>query len=250
MKRNKKLLMLTERDIKLFDYLFMNKVALPTQVNRDVFGNISLTDVYRRLRMLCNANLLENRGVIISKRPCQVFSLTKLGFCKLKGDDDFGKIRKQLNSDSIIHDIRLIDIQYRFKQLKMTLEYFSENLIRSNCEYAKVSLNGMLGNINCDSVVKMKFPKNEYFLPIEYELNQKGGKRYDNLFLNYYLNSKIEALLYIVHDEQILKCVVNRARSIGEGFPAKIFFITYDKFMQNTEQVIFTNHLGQKMLLN
>ncbi|MBF0362732.1 MAG: hypothetical protein HQK49_17065 [Oligoflexia bacterium] len=246
--KNKKNI-LNDKDRNLLEYLFMNKVALPKQINRDVFGKLSMPNVYRRLYRLTNAQFILHHYFTWNGDPYRAFSLTPQGFKTCVKGDDVSHIRKQLRSENVIHDIQLVDIQERFNRLTMVLEYHTENYLRSNCDHARIVLKEYLNNINSDALLKIKFSQSEHYVPLEYEREQKVAKRYENLFLDYYLNSKVPAVLYIAENEKVLKKMVEVATNVSSGFPPKIFFIPYDKLMANDQSVTFINHLGHQMQL-
>ncbi|MBF0299780.1 MAG: hypothetical protein HQK51_13730 [Oligoflexia bacterium] len=242
-------LTLDQRDMDLFEYLFSNKVALLHQINRDVFGNIPRVSMYRRLKRLDQNGFLAKQVFMLNSKPYQAISLSFNGFKKYLPKSEKGELRTQIHSDSITHDVQLLDIQNRFKRFEMVKEYFTENQIRSNADYGRIILRDILEEINCDGVVKIKYPKFESYVPIEYELSQKSGKRYADYLMEYYLNPKIFIVLYIAGSEELQKKLLAISKRVGEKFEPKIFFTTYDKFMADSETVTSTNHGGHQMIL-
>ncbi|MBF0300313.1 MAG: hypothetical protein HQK51_16455 [Oligoflexia bacterium] len=144
----------------------MNKVALPNQINRDVFENLSMPNVYRRLQRLTDEQLVLHHYFTWERKPFRAFSLTPQGFKTFVGGDDANHIRKQLRSENVIHDVQLVDIQNRFKKLSMVLEYYPENYLRSNCDHARIVLKENLHNINSDALLKIRFSKDDHYVPL------------------------------------------------------------------------------------
>ncbi|MBF0361164.1 MAG: hypothetical protein HQK49_09140 [Oligoflexia bacterium] len=243
-------MLLSENEINLLDYLFVNKVALPLQINRDIFTKITLSNVYKKLTSMEVANLINRHPIKFKDKIYQAISLTNQGLQRYLGGDSREGLRLQISSDKIAHDIRLLDIQYRFRQFKMVKDYFTENQIRSNSDHSRVLLQDILNGINCDSVVDVEFKQGRFYIPVEFELSPKSTKRYREIFIKYYINPKIDSVLYIVYDQNELDRLVTISKKVGQGFAHKIFFILFNDFIYSVNEVAFRNYFGQKIVIS
>ncbi|MBI4404211.1 MAG: hypothetical protein HY537_08625 [Deltaproteobacteria bacterium] len=60
---------LRPRDVALFEYLFINRIAIARQINRDIFGVRDLRNVLRRLRFLIKRGYVRRIAVDQSEMP-------------------------------------------------------------------------------------------------------------------------------------------------------------------------------------
>ncbi|MBF0363833.1 MAG: hypothetical protein HQK49_22625, partial [Oligoflexia bacterium] len=168
---------------------------------------------------------------------------------KYSGDDDKTGLRLQINSDKVVHDLRLLDIQHRLKKFQVVKDYYTENHIRSNDDHSRIVLRDFLGNINPDGVIDVELNGGRFYIPIEYENIPKSKVRYESIFLKYYINSKIDSVLYVVHEQNVLNKLVNITKNITKNFAPKIFFVLFDELISSPKEVIFKNYFGQKIVL-
>ena len=194
-KSKRKNVIVTERDRKLLLYLFVNKVATVRDIQQDIFGDVYLSLVHRRLRLLALDGLVTPQKREDSYHRL-VYSVSKKGFEKYIADKGVAK-RVQLLSDSVEHDLTVLEIKRRFRKFKNVLNVYSENLIRSGLldeDYPELR---QLGELRPDAVVKLKVRKKIYFLPLEYEASLKYFKRNTKLLTKYYTSPFVSAVLFI-----------------------------------------------------
>ena len=79
-KKKNKRVVLNHRDRELFNYLYQVKVATAKQIRRDVFDDVSLTVIYRRLKKLIRKKYIQRIPFFDGKKNISAFSLSKTGF--------------------------------------------------------------------------------------------------------------------------------------------------------------------------
>ena len=184
----------TERDELLFRYLFVNKAATVEDVAKDIFKGTSTKTVHRRLLKLSRAGLVEASGQR-EKGNRMVYSLTKKGFGTYVADEGTAG-RVQLKSDSIDHDLTLLEIKRRLRALENVAAVYSENLLRSGVMDDTKELR-RLRELRPDAVVKLKIQGDIHFLPLEYEASAKYSKRNAELLAKYYTNPHVAGVVFI-----------------------------------------------------
>lgn len=208
MKNSKKgVVAVTARDEKLFRYLFVNKAATVEAIGRDIFGDISIKTVHRRLLKLSSAGLVEafawrERG------NKMIYSLTKKGFREYIAEEKTLR-RVQLKSDCLEHDLTLLEIKRIFKGFGMVQGFYSENLFRSGMmdDIAEIKA---IREVNPDAIVKVRLKGESFFLPLEYEASAKYSKRNDKILAKYYTSLGIAAVIFISKNDRIEKRIVQK----------------------------------------
>ena len=98
-------------DIEFLKYLHSVKVASYEQASRDIYHGLKSNSVAKRLRKLENNKLIEGYRSRTIRHGKKVVSLTKKGFSEFvaKGEEQ----RIEIKSDSVEHDLSLVDIRLR-----------------------------------------------------------------------------------------------------------------------------------------
>ena len=98
---------ITDRDKRLFLYLFVNKVATINDIKKDIFHNkTAKKNVYRRLIKLSKAKIITS-SIEQGNLRRRLYSLTMEGFKKYISKEKVAR-RIQLKSDSIEYDLTLL----------------------------------------------------------------------------------------------------------------------------------------------
>jgi len=134
-KDTSKIGVVTERDRNLFDYLFENKVATVEDIRHDIFNNASKALVYKRLGKLERSELIQRSAYSLEDKLFHVYSVTEKSYERFIVIIKEDIRRRQLKSDTIEHDLALVDIKRRLKKLVRIKNYFSENQLQSNKIY-------------------------------------------------------------------------------------------------------------------
>jgi len=237
-----------ERDIALFNYLFLNKVASGQQVKRDIFKDLCHQVVYRRLSKLVRYGYLE-KIVDPDIYPMLAFSLSKKAFNKyiIQGDSD--AIRKQLKSNHIVHDLTLVDIREKIESCKMVTNYFTENLLQSKADCLGAYPLKDIIQIRSDAGLGVRNQGKTYCIALEYEANIKYKNRYRRLLTNYSKSEDIELVLFIGKNSGILKSIYAMEQKCGYQKYGKMFYSSLDDVLKSEGQMTFTNGQGDSFTL-
>lgn len=233
-------------DIEFLKYLHSVKVVSYEQANRDIYHGIKRDSVSKRLRKLESNKLIEgyrSRTVCHGKK---IVSLTKKGFYEFvaKGEEQ----RVELKSDSVEHDLALVDIRYRFLRRPKIKKYLSENELQT---WGKSHYDGIYStfvNLNSDSLVVVKGADNLQFLPIEFDAFHKSNSRYEQFFEKYYNSSEVTIALYVCNTKRIMMQLMKVEEQKGNTVHPKFFYILKNDLFENDE-LVFKNWKGQQIKL-
>ncbi|PIP91230.1 MAG: hypothetical protein COW01_06150 [Bdellovibrionales bacterium CG12_big_fil_rev_8_21_14_0_65_38_15] len=233
-----KKVIINHRDRDLFNYLYEVKVASEKQIRRDVYKEVTKTVVYRRLKKLIKASYLKRFLYFDGKRTISAYSLSKSSLRKfiLGNRSDEDTIKRCL-SDSIEHDIALVDIRHRFLSSRKIVDYFSENVLLSDASFVNSNEFNEFKRLHSDGMIVYKFDDESiYKLAVEYEHTLKYTPRYERLFADYENANHVVAILYICRDEKVLK----RIKKIVQSLKLTRFFVaTLDEFLVNPDRLKF-----------
>lgn len=237
------------RDLEknLFKYLFLNKVSTSVQIQRDIYRGISHQALYKRLNQLIGFGYLSaNYHKELGGRL--VYSLSPKGFTDYISGKSVKDFRKQIQSNSIEHDVDLADIKSKLCGFKMVSGYFTENFIQSRFESLDdEKLSGFKG-INFDAVVKVNKDGKEHLLPPEYERTLKFVSRYNDYFRKVYSRQEVAAILYICSSQSVLEKIQKYEQmALGNNWP-KVFYSTLDGIL-NSSSATFYNLKKETIIL-
>lgn len=247
--QNKKRIGIQIRDVekKLFSYLFLNKVATSIQIQRDIFLNISHQALYKRLNLLIESGFLTaNYHKELKGRL--VYSLTKKSLDEFVIGKSFKDLRQQLQSNSILHDLDLVDIRSRLKTFKMVETYYSENLIRSGLDLVENETIKEFRSLNFDAILKINKDNKNHMLALEYERSLKFSSRYLEYFKKVYSRPEVSAILYICENQKALDKIQKFEKSMIQNHWPKVFYTSLNGILANTT-VTFINLKNEKITL-
>lgn len=247
--QNKKRIGIQIRDIekKLFSYLFLNKVATSVQIQRDIFFKISHQALYKRLNLLIESGFLTaNYHKELNGRL--VYSLTKKSFEEFVIGKTSNEFRQQLQSNSVLHDLDLVDIRSKLKTFKMVDSYYSENLIKSGIDLTESDALKEFKNFNFDAILKIKKDDKTHLLALEYERSLKFSSRYQDYFKKVYSRPEVSAILYICESQKALGKIQNFEKVMIKNHWPKVFYTSLNGILAKTP-VTFINLKNEKITL-
>lgn len=235
-------LVITERDRKLFQYLFENKIASRRQITRDIFVNISKQTINRRLQKLRDNKYLNVHTVLLKNIVTFVYFVTPKGIREIKDQYRHLITGKTLKSNSPYHDLNLVDIRFQMNRLGLVNNYFSENVLQCCEEFSWSDSFKHFVNLNCDGVMELKTPKGPFLVALEYDFSDKSAERYRSKLLEYYVSLDIRVVLYICENKFIYNLLKRIDQEVCEnGFKSKIFYCLRKNIHNCAKGITFTN---------
>ncbi len=230
--KNKKII-ITDRDERLFKYLFAHKGASIKQIHRDIFPESNERKVYRRTQKLRNYGLI-NANVYSEKIQFGVFNITKKGLRHVYDlDEDLKSC--ELTSGNLQHDGRLLDLKILLSKMQCFDFYATENEIESgiseNINYPITAFK----ELHCDALLGIEWEGQKLNFAIEYENSEKSAQRYYDHLQNYYAYPSIENVIYFTKNNKISRRIINADKKILENRDcknSKIFVTNIEELKQ------------------
>jgi len=226
-----------EVDKKLFKYLHAVKVATYKQITRDIYQEYKLKSVVNRL------NKLEDNKLIAGYRSrqlnnCKVVHLTNTGF-KMFVCNEESKFVK-LKSESVLHDLDLVDIRYNLLKSPRICSYYTENQLQAWGSYLHDGKLSPLLGMNFDGVVEIQFKKSVMFIPVEYEKYEKYSLRYEVRLKKLHSSDEVPIIFYVCKTKEILNRLWYLERKLLKGRKPKLFLKLLTEFKED-KSLVFTN---------
>lgn len=243
-------IVLTRRDIDFFKYLHSCKVATTKQTNRDVFKCGHRTCHFRIKKFLTRK--------FISKIPSDgeidksfVLSLTSRGM-KVVNANFKGLIdNKRFRSNSISHDLKLVNIRSLLLGLEMVKGYFTENQIQT---YSLFNSQDDLSTFKEMRVDAMMFVQSQgkarLSIPLELEVSIKSSSEYQKKIREIYYHKGLTFLFYVCDSKESEVKIKKIETEFVTDQRKKIFYISYDELLSNNGIVTFINQDNQTFKLH
>ena len=239
-KKTKRKLRITKRDRSLFLYLYENKIASGKQIKRDIFNNIHLTVVQRRLRRLKSHGFLKEMAFVRKTTPFKAWSITSKAFNTHVSHELEQIERRQLGSNSPFHDMDLVEIRHAFFGKERVKEYLTENVIQSGSSLHGDEIERLKEHFP-DALVKMRIGKKDYWFCLEYEASLKSSSRCEEFLRKYYFHKNVAAVLFIYEEENIYKKILSLEKKLFSKMTPKIYYCSFEKIQSNKDQLEFEN---------
>ena len=216
-------IIVNNRDLKIFSYLFEQKVASQKVIFENFFSKRAQNTMVGRLQKLFREKLIGKSGCDLNGRMQIYYSLKLKGFKAIEQDFIFDTPDPYLKSDSIEHDLEICEIRNKLESYEMVDQYYSENYLQNCCFGEKSQVLLPLRELNADAGIVIKTNDGKFTAAVEYERRRKTADKYAKKFNDYYLRDDITAVFYICETKEIAKMIAKVDREIGAGFRAKIY---------------------------
>lgn len=236
-----------EIDLKFFKYLYSSKVATSSQIARDIYTGISHQALYKRLNKMIKLKIIEARYIkelggrlvySLSKRTLEEYFLDKR-----KGN------RQQTKSDSILHDLDLLDIKQMFLKSNNVSAFTTENVLLSGIELNGFSSIESIRRLSPDALLNLKINSELFCFALEYERSLKFSNRYNKFFSKYYANNFVDGVLLIGRDLKMTKNLMAKEESIMANSQRKFFYCDLETITNAKNKLEFINLSGDVIVL-
>ena len=238
---------ITERDVTLFRFLHNYKVASTKQIAQEVFKVYSGTTRERLYKLRVDGWIKSVCRDEDGDRSIS-YSLSRKGHLLLKKFYPESFHIDRYRSNSVDHDLRLIDIYKLFKTKKLVTKYWPENYLQTSKLVDKDITLSHFRDIQVDAVLKLDDKKGANLLcVVEYEASLKSVSRYARKIKQYYESPVVEVILCIPKSREIMKRIQNSEMEVSPEGDKKIYYLEFEKFISGSQKVTFHN-LNQQVL--
>ena len=246
MKQGLKKIFVTKKDVRFFQYLHAVKVSTYERVTRDIYTSYKVRSVSNRMRKMEDNHLLvgwRNRSLSESKR---IVSLTARGFDLFIRNSE--EQRMELKSNSVEHDLSLVDIRHKLMKQEKIKTYLTENEIQTWGSTVYREDYSPFVDLRSDAIVNMQTSKGTVKVPVEYDAHHKSKDRYTAFVDKYYNKSDVAIVFMVYEQDQIMKAIKDiEEKKITSGRPK--FFYALRSDLLKSDTATFVNCEGDRLKL-
>ncbi len=243
-------IILTQRDISFCCYLHKNKVATSKQIHRDIFRK-NYTNLRNRLSIFEDKGYIQRvYGKNFPDRS-RTYSLTPKGLKIVKSNLKDVINQERFKSDSVNHDLHLVDIRNFFKNKQMIKEYYTENQIQTYVDFQNLPKLVPFKELRVDALIGVQETgKQKLYIPLEYEAQSKSVTWYQTRMGKIYHSKLIPFVFYICATTQVEDKLKKAESHFVKDGPKRIFYITLEKLLKTTQSVTFLTQDGRPFHIN
>jgi len=236
---------INRRDITFFEYLHTCKVATTKQINRDVFQTSHAT-CYQRLQKYLEAKLIKHAPTDRKRDHSFAYEVTPKGEKIIKRSLSGMLNGSRFKSNSMAHDLRLVDIRNVLMSRGLVKEYYTENQIQTYTDFRTEAELLPYQELQSDAVMMLeKEGVKPIYVAIEYEASLKTKSRYRDKLRRFYY-SRATALFYICESKSLERKLRKIEEEVIKDSNRRIYYITAEEFFRSQEFVTFTGREGLK----
>ncbi|MAE22069.1 MAG: hypothetical protein CMK92_06515 [Pseudomonas sp.] len=244
--------LLTIDDFELLKYLLESKVASRKQINLDIYSKHKPQSVRYRLKRLRRLGFLSTyRPYPNRSDQSNIYGLTSNGLKYIVNELNVPLLRKRLLSDSVEHDLDLVDIRRFFKSQVYVQSYYSENQIHNEVRFNEDENLKVYNQLKFDALIHYtKDSVNKVFIPIQYEKTSKSKKRYKQIISQYYFEPSLPMIIYITKSEQIKNLIGEIEDEFQKDHDIrKIFYGTLSDLSSDSKLVKFISQNNKAIVM-
>ncbi len=242
-------LIIMKRDVQFFKYLHACKVATTKQINRDIFKTCHAT-CYQRLQKYLEKKFLQVVPTDRQRDQSYAYEVTKKGEKVIKANIRDLLCENRFRSNSVAHDLTLVDIRNILLSKNDVKEYFTENQIQTYKDFRTEKDLIPFQELQCDAgIMIQRGDTNPLYIGVEYESSAKSRSRYLDKIGSLYYNGPVY-LIYICKDKSLIKKLKKIEGIYIKNRAPKIFYITLSEFLESKDSVTFTRQDGKSICLS
>lgn len=242
---------MAERDRQLMVRIFENRIMSAEQIGAEFFPSVARQNVLRRLAKLTQYGFLARRMVNpFVAGDISAFSITPRALEAVKARYPFRIVKDYCKSDSVEHDVELVNVRSRLRAFRSVAGYYTENMLQT-CEDFSVSDSFTpFKKQNTDAAIEIRKNGKIILVGLEFERSEKIFDRYTKKLFGYYSDSRTAVILYVCKSLAIQRVVARAEASVMGANRPRCFYSLLEDVLQPNEKCIFKNLKGDTITLD
>lgn len=251
MRRYPEGVVITERDRAIFGEIFENRVMYGKQLSASHFPGLAPQRARRRLCKLERIGYLERRYVYGPRESAHAaYSLTPKALKAIASTYRHKITREFVKSDSVAHDLVLVEVRRRLERLKLITGYYTENMLQACAEFSEREALWPFVQNNTDAVLEVTRQGNKTLVALEFENSEKAQERYTRKLVSYYSDAKTPAVFYVCGSARIRAALVKAEAAVGGKGPPRCFYALLSDVLGESSSCTFTDRQGARIVLS
>ncbi len=251
MGQDQKRIVLVERDKQLFVRIFENRVMSAAQIEAEFFSGVARQTFSARLLKLVYYGFLE-RKVVASHEAGDypAYSITPRALEIVKARYPFRIVKEFCKSDSVEHDVELVNVRNRLRALRSVAAYYTENMLQACEDFSGADTLAAFRKQNTDVALEVRKSGKISVVGLEFERSEKIFDRYTKKLFSYYSDSRTAVVLYVCRSLAIQRVITRAEESIMGSNRPRCFYALLEDVLQPNEKCTFKNLKGDTITLD
>lgn len=222
-----------------------------SQIAAEFFPQLSRQNISRRLVKLTKYGFLEGRVVSsLAGSRLLVYSVTTKALEVVRERYPFRIVKDLCKSDSIEHDVQLVDARRSLESLSSVAGYYTENMLQACEDFSTRDSTLAFVKNNTDAVLEIRKNGKITVVGLEFERSEKALDRYAKKLLSYYSDSRTAVVFYICRNSAIQKTLARAEASVMGASPHRCFYALLENVLATNGRCTFTNLKGNTITLD
>ncbi len=242
-------LVLQARDKKILKFVYEQRVVSFEQISRVFFAGNHKSIPSRRLMVLRKEGYLCMDIIMCGEIGKRYFGSTPKGFKEIRSSWSFDVDRPLYKSESVAHDLCIVDFVLKLWRLKQFGKFYSENLLQSSTDLAEDHVLKTFKRANSDGCLVIKNDKYETALVcgFEMEISAKSIERYKKRLTHYYEAYQFDCVLFVCSKQSIINVITKADEQLRDQRDSLLYFALEKSAFSDDGKLIFRNASGKKL---
>jgi hypothetical protein len=242
---------ITDRDKQLFSHIFENRVMSLTQLHHQIFTGRSFTVAARRIGELCLCGYLDRKFIEgAAYRARSVYQITDSAFQEMAPGYPHKITAELIKSDSVKHDLALVDLRNRLQRLKSVSAYFTENMLQACSEFSEHEETRPFVVNNSDASVELSRQGKTFLVGLEFENSEKALDRYIRKLVSYYSDPRTSVILYVCENPKIRNTVAKAEAEVAGSRSLRCHYALLPEVLKSDSDCTFQDLKGGRIVLS
>lgn len=200
---------------------------------------------------------LTRHGFLMARVVCpvgegrlSVYSATPKALEIVRKRYPFRIVKELCKSDSVEHDVQLVEVRKRLQPLPTVTGYYTENMLQACEDFTLKDSTAPFVKNNTDAALEIRKSGKTVVAGLEFERSDKGLDRCAKKLQHYYSDPRTAIILYICRNATIQKTLERAEASVMGSDSPRCFYSLLEDVLQPSKKCIFRNLKGNTITLD
>lgn len=231
--------------------IFENRIMSVPQIEAEFFQAVARQTFAMRLLKIAHYGFLERRIVCsVEAGDFPAYSITPKALEIVRARYPFKIVKEYCKSDSVEHDVELVNVRNRLQAFRSVAGYYTENVLQACEDFSGTDALAAFKSQNTDAALEIRKNGKITVVGLEFERSEKDFERYARKLRAYYSDSRTAVIFYVCRNATIQRALARAEASVMGSNRPRCFFALLDDVLQANEKCTFTNLKGDTITLD
>lgn len=222
-----------------------------SQIGAEFFPQLARQNISRRLTKLTRYGFLDSHVACpLGGSRLSVYSVTPKALEVVRVWYPFRIMKELCKSDSVEHDVQLVEVRKRLQSLQSVASYYTENMLQACEEFSTRDSTVAFVKNNTDAAIEVRKNGKITVVGLEFERSEKALDRYAKKLLSYYSDSRTAVVFYVCRNAAIQKTLARAEASVMGASPSRCFYALLENVLEGNGKCTFKNLKGNTITLD